>query len=415
MAPRLAAGVSTLLLFLIRPALGAGEPADWPGWRGPDGAGVWAGVRLPEKFTAESIERRWRVPMGGGYSGIAVQGARVFTQDRQKGPPAIERVVCLDRKTGGTLWAHSYAADYGDLDHPNGPRATPLVRDGLVYTFGAAGHLVCLEESAGKVVWRLDLVKEFEAKVPIWGHSASPVLWRDVLLVHAGARPGGTLLALHPQTGKERWRAIDDRPGYSTPIAVRFGGRDQILLWTADGAHGIDPSSGARIWEFPFKTSSYDVAIISPVFRKNRVFVSGYWDGAEVFEIEDAGKPRSVWKARVPGCLMATPLQRDGHVFVLDKNRGLSCLDWETGEILWDDGHKLTPPGRSPHASLVWADGRCVALNSEGELVVARLSPTGYEEIGRAAIIGPTWAHPAFAGQEVFARNDSEIVCVGVR
>ncbi len=415
MPPRLTTGISGLFVYLTAFQLGGDEPADWPGWRGPDGAGVWTGVRLPEKLTGDSIERRWRVPLGGGYSGIAVRGARVFTQDRPKGPPALERVVCLDRKTGGSIWLHSYGADYGDMDHPNGPRATPLVRDGLVYALGAVGHLVCLEESTGALVWKADLVKEFQAKVPTWGHSASPLFWRDLLLVHAGARPGGTLLAVDAKTGKERWRALGDRPGYSTPIVVRLDGRDQVLLWTADGAHGIDPSSGARLWQAPFETSSYDVAIISPVFRGKRVFVSGYWDGAEAFEIEDAGKPRSVWKARVPSCLMATPLQRDGHLFVLDKNRGLLCLDWETGKVLWDDGHKLTPSGRNPHASLVWADGRCAALNSEGELVVARLSSGGYEEIGRAAIISPTWAHPAFAGREVFARSDSEIVCVALR
>ena len=395
---------------------------DWPQWRGEGRSGVWEGVRLPQKMTAEDVKKRWSVPVGGGYSGIAVAGGRVFTMDRSKATEreaertekaARERVLCFDVETGKSRWAYEYSADYGDMDHDKGPRSTPTVRGDRVYTLGAVGHLACLRAATGSPLWSIDVATKFDIKMPIWGHSVSPLIEGPLVIVQVGARPDGTVLAFDVDTGEERWRALEDRPGYSSPIVMENRGKKQLVVWTADNIVGLVPSSGKVLWSVPFRTSSYDVAIISPVVADDRLFVSGYWDGSGAFSLGKS-PPESSWKVDMPACLMATPLYRDGHLYALDKRQGVVCLDWKTGKVLWKDGHRITPKGRNPHASMVWAGTRVVILNTPGELILGEFTPSGYEEHGRVPIVGETWSHPAFSGQDVFARSDTELVCFRV-
>ncbi len=408
----------SLRILMIAVLPGALSAADWPQWRGPDRAGIWSDVRLPQRLSEERIERLWSVPVGGGYSGIAVVGDRVYTMERPGKKTPKERVICLSRKTGARLWAHEYEALFGDMDQGHGPRATPTVQGARVYTLGATGVVNCLEADSGEVVWSLDSEETLTAERPTWGHSASPLIVGDLLVLLIGARPNGTLTAVEKASGKERWRALGDRVGYSSPISIDVEGRRQIVVWTPDLAHGLDPRTGEVFWTVPFETSNYDVSIISPVFHDGLLFLSGYWDGARTFKINDlidGKKPEPVWRHRKPSCLMSTPLFRDGFLYILDRSEGLLCVDWKNGETRWSDDHRLTPKERNPQASLVWAGERAVALNARGELVLAKLSPAGYEEHGRVKIIDDTWAHPAFAGQEVLARDHQRLVSVRIR
>ncbi len=410
-------------LCVTAPAL-ALEPSssrDWPRWRGRDGAGVWDGARLPAALTRAAVKERWSVPIGPGYAGIAVAGDRVFTLDRKDREAASERVLCLSRQSGETLWVKEYPARYGDLDHGNGPRSTPTVDRGRVYTLGAVGHLLCLEAVSGAVVWEIDAAKRFDAAMPIWGHSVSPLVFGDLVIAQIAARPGGCVMAFDRESGSPRWRVADDRPGYSTPIIVRHRDRDTLVQWTADSLLAITPATGELLWRAPFRTSNYDVAIASPLWRDGAVFASGYWDGARVFRTDAQGpeqEPRLLWSHdRVPSCLMSTPLLRGEHLYTIDRRDGLVCIEWGTGKLLWKDEHRVTAAGRNPHATLVWAgfEGtRAVALSAEGDLVLLELVPEGYREHGRVPIIGFTWAHPAFAGNEVFARSDERIVRVDI-
>jgi outer membrane protein assembly factor BamB len=386
--------------------------ADWPGWRGPGGEGVWRDVTLPGQLRPEHVRVLWSEPIGGGYGGLAVAGGLVYAMDRPKGTPT-ERIVAFDRASGRLVWAHSYPADYGDLDYPNGPRATPAIGGGRVYGFGTMGRLTCLDARTGALRWAVDVRTQLAAEIPIWGFASSPLLVDGLVIVQAGARPGGTLTAFDQQTGEERWRALEDRPGYSTPVVRERAGHRELVAWTADAAWGLDPANGAVRWRFPFRTSNYDVAIISPVVAGSEVFVSGYWDGAAMAGPGEDGLSER-WSARTPSNLMADPLLRDGLLYTLDKRQGLIALEWRTGKVLWTDGHRMTVAGRNPHASMVWAGDRAVFLNAEGDLIVARLSPEGYREQGRARLLEGTWAHPAFAGQQVFARNDARIVAVEI-
>ncbi|GIW90454.1 MAG: dehydrogenase [Pirellulaceae bacterium] len=388
------------------------ELRDWPGWRGQDGRGSWVPVSLDQQEFAEKTKIRWRHPVGPGYSGISVAQGRLYTLDRQAERGA-ERVLCCDTESGKLLWQFEYAADYGDLDYGKGPRSTPLVVGSRVYTIGAVGHVHCFDAQTGRLLWACHAVTHWQGRLPTWGFAASPVLYRSSVIFHIGS-PTGTYVAVNPQNGQIIWRAGSDPCGYATPLLVQHGGRDLLVGWTPEHVLGIDPQDGRLLWQIPYPVT-YGVSIASPIVEENIVLVSGYWEGTKAIRLGQApDEARLLWEeTRNLRGLMAQPLYRDGLVYLLDRTHGLCCFELATGRILWNDEHRLTPPGRNPHASIVWAGpGQILALNSEGELVLAQVSHDGYREWGRKRIVGPTWAHPAFCGRWVFARDDEQLVCI---
>ena len=395
------------------------QAEDWPRWGGPRGDGTWQGPKLPDVWPAGKLPVAWTRQIGGGYGGVSVADGRVYVMDRRAAPDEVERVLCFDARSGEPLWSHDHAVAYGKLDYGNGPRATPTVYDGRVYTLGAMGNALCLDAIDGKLQWSKDCVAEFNSKIPTWGLAASPVVWKDLVIVHAGAE-NGCLMAFDRVSGKEMWRASHDPAGYATPVIIESPSGPQLIAWTPEHILGIDPRSGKINWTFPYEVL-YGVSIATPIYRDGTVFVTGYWAGSKAIRLgkqpEDA---ELVWEEnRYLRGLMAQPLYRDGHVYTIDKQHGLTCLELSTGKKVWDDGNQMTPRGRNPQATFVWlGDGdRAIILNELGDLILARLNPAGYHEQSRTNIItrqenSPIWAHPAYAGSRVYARNDSELVCV---
>jgi outer membrane protein assembly factor BamB len=369
----------------------------------------------PEAFPSSDAKPWWRQPIGGGYAGIAVTAGRVYTLDRQVQPREVERVRCLDAATGKTLWVREYAVAYNKLDYGNGPRTTPTVHAGRVYTLGAVGHLQCLDAATGTIIWSRDTVKDFKGRIPTWGHACSPLVDGDRLIVQVGGEPAAGLVALDRSTGSEVWRSLPDRPGYSSPVRIEPRGGAQIVYWTPERVVGLDPTTGRVRWHVPF-ASTYDVSISDPIWHDGVLLVSGYWEGSKAFRLEEGGtRPEMLWQGRKLSCLMSTPLYRDGYVYALDRRDGLKCIELRTGTIKWEGVH-ITPKGRNPQATLVWTGEpalmRALIFNELGELVLARLAPEGYRQLAKVAVIDGTWAHPAYADGCVFARNDKEILCL---
>lgn len=396
---------------------------DWARWRGQDGAGRWqAPTNLQLDWSTQKPELVWSQPVGASYSGITVVGNQVFTMDRQangKTPEDAlagnERVICLDRNTGKQLWQYSYAAHYKGLDYNKGPRVTPTVHQGRVYTLGAVGHLTSLDALTGKKIWQRDLVSEEKAKLPTWGYSASPLVINDSeLIIHAALQPNGCFAAFDCQSGKELWRNGDDPAGYTAPILIRQNGHKQLIGWTPKHVLGMSPVNGEIQWKIPYDVT-YGVAIATPIFEQGHVLVCGYWEGSKLIKLSDNLKQATlVWEENefLRG-LMSQPLFRDGFVYLLDKQHGIVCFNLITGKVAWTDKNQLTPRGRNPQATLVWIGDtdRAICLNADGELVVTSLTPRGYKEISRHAVVDFTWAHPAYSGDLIFARDDEKLVC----
>ncbi|HUE69600.1 MAG TPA: PQQ-binding-like beta-propeller repeat protein [Pirellulaceae bacterium] len=397
------------------------QAEDWPRWRGSRGDGTWTAPPISEKWPAEGLEPVWKQPLAPGYSGISVSAGRVYTMDRpwadaeKKTPADEERIVCFDAASGEPLWEHRYAASYAKIDYPKGPRCTPTVHDGRVYTLGTAGHLHCLDAATGEVLWSHDLVAESKAQVPMWGLAASPVIEKDLVIVHAGLAGGGCYSAYDRLTGKEVWRSGDDPAGYGTPIVVDHAGIRLLVGWNPEHVVGINAADGELLWKIPYKVT-YGVSMATPIFHEGIVLVCGYWEGSKAIKLgEKPEQAELLWEDnRYLRGVMDQPLYKGGIGFLLDKQHGIVGFRYADGEKLWTDDNRLHPRDRNPQVSMVWLGNtdRAIALNAQGELILIRLTPEGLIEQSRTKIVGNTWAHPAYAGEHVYARDDEQIVCV---
>lgn len=390
------------------------QAEDWPRWRGPRGDGTWHGPRLREVWPRDGLRVCWRAPCGGGYAGLIVAEGRLYVFDRLTEPEEVERLTCREAASGKLLWEQTYAAAYEKLDYGIGPRAAPTVHDGAVYTLGAVGHVSCYDAASGTLRWQYDARKEWGAVVPEWGFAASPLIWKDSVIIHVGARPDGCLLALDLQTGRELWRAGSDPAGYATPIIIPRGERHQLVAWTPEHVLGLDPDMGHVQWQIPYQVT-YGVSIATPIHAEETIFVSGYWEGAKAIALGEAPHEAHLrWEddQKLRG-LMSQPLYRAGHAYLLDKGLGLTCFELATGRKLWDDRHRMTPRDRNPQATMVWTghEDQVLVLNANGELILARFTPEAYIELARAPLVGHTWVHPAYAGRHVFARDAEQVLC----
>ncbi|MCB1093980.1 MAG: PQQ-like beta-propeller repeat protein [Verrucomicrobiae bacterium] len=409
---------TSLLTFIWITAISLTAPsyANWPQWRGATGTGEWNPDSFPGKLEEDAVKTLWKQRINGGYAGVTVDGERVFTMDYAKSPAEQERILCFQADTGTLLWEHAYEVRYDSLDYGSGPRASVTIDGDFAYTLGAVGHAFCLEVATGRVVWSIDTVAALRAQIPTWGFAASPVIWNELAILHVGAQPGGSYIAVDKKTGKEVWRSSNDPAGYCTPFHIEREGIEQFIGWTPEHIHGISPADGKVQWSIPYKVK-YGVSIASPIFADGIALVSGYWHGTRAIQLDPKLETaKLLWSDEENLCgLMSQPLHKDGYIYLLDKANGLICFELATGKILWKDAHQTTPADRNPQASLVWADKAndlICALNANGELIVATCTPEGFTEQSRMQLIGKTWAHPAFSKNRIYARSDREIVAV---
>lgn len=424
---------------------------DWPQWLGPQRDGVWRETGILEKFPPGGPKVRWRHPLGGGYAGPAVAKGRVYVTERvldagSRNPEnpfartpsrGVERVLCLDEATGSLLWHHDYPCKY-EISYPCGPRTTPLVHDGLVYTLGAMGDLLCLDAATGRPVWSKNFVRDYGAPVPLWGFAAHPLIDGDLLIGLVGG-PGSVVVAWDRRTGAVQWKALSlegAELGYCPPMIYELAGKRQLIIWHPEAVNGLDPRTGALYWSYPFKVKA-NLTVPTPRVAGDLLFVTSFYDGPLLLRFA-AGKesPTLVWRGAGRGegprqtdklhSIIPTPVIRDGHIYGVCSYGELRCLRLIDGKRLWQTLAATcggTQPQRWANAFLIPQGERYFLFNEKGDLIMARLTPEGYHETDRAHILEPTgkamerrvvWSHPAFANRCVYARNDQEIVCVSL-
>ena len=400
---------------------------DWPQWGGPQRDLAWheKGI-VKELKTKELLPRVWSTPIGAGYAGPAVANGQVFVMDRSA---TGERVLCLDAESGKEIWKHEYAARY-TVSYPLGPRCTPTIDDGRVYTVGAMGHLFCLEEKSGQVLWQKNFVEDFGTKLPIWGMVHAPLVEGNQVIILVGGE-NALVVSFDKVTGQELWRALDDREvGYAPPMMFSFGGKRQLIVWHPAAVTSLDPTTGKQIWNVPYQVRS-GLTVMTPRQVGNRLFVASFYNGPRMIEVADDGQSaRVVWSGqsdselRTDGVhpIIMTPVFDGSHIYGIDSYGQLRCLDASDGKRLWET-LDATGQGRWWNCFLVPHEDRFFLHNEQGELLIAKLTPSGYQEISRAKLLEPTqpiqrrmtvWSHPAFAMKSVFARNDKEIVRVSL-
>ncbi len=448
---------AALTALLVMTFFSTARADDWPQWLGPRRDSIWREPGLATAIPAAGLPVKWRVPVAGGYSGPAVADGRVYVMDyvaREgelvNGPndrtlrAGTERLLCLDAATGRLLWKHEYDCPYS-ISYASGPRCTPTVADGRVYALGAEGNLACLDAATGRLLWSKDFKTDYAAPTPIWGFCGHPLVEGDLLVCLVGG-PGSVAVAFDRVTGAERWKALTaSESGYCPPTMIESAGVRQLVIWDADNLNALDPATGRVLWSQPLKPM-YGMSIMAPQVadtpRGQVLFASGIGRVAALYALAaDAPAARLLWRGEPKSavfCANATPFIAGDTLYGCDCDTGmLTAVALDDGRRLWETLEPTTGgERRSKHGTAFLvrqAEGvagdpagttRTWIFSETGDLILARLSPEKYEELGRTRLLDPTnecfgrevvWSHPAFADGCILVRNDRELVCVSAK
>ncbi len=379
----------------------ANTVAGWPGFRGPGRDSVIRGVQIDTDWSRSKPVELWRKSIGPGWSSFAAHGRLIYTQE-QRGDD--ELVSCYDLTTGAPVWRHKDAVRFYESNAGAGPRATPILSNGRVYTFGATGLLNALDARNGSVVWSRNAASDTNTKIPDWGFAGSPIVVGDKVIVATA----GTLVAYDAGAGSQRWQGPAGRGGYSSPHLATIDGVAQILLLNGEGAISVAPSDGKLLWKHEWNGDG----IVQPYVIAGADVLIGSGSGLAGVGL------RRVAIARGPGGWAVEerwtsnglkPYFNDfvvhkGHAFGFDGSM-LACIDLKDGKRKWKNG-------RYGHGQIVLLPDQdlLLALSEEGELVLVKATPDQFTELARVpAIEGKTWNHPALVGDLLLVRNSEQM------
>jgi outer membrane protein assembly factor BamB len=349
----------------------------------------------------------WRQPVGGGYASFVVVGPLVITIEQRR---ENEAIVAYDFDTGRERWIHQYPALFSEKLGGDGPRATPTVHEGKLYSLGATGELVCLDLATGRKIWSLNILEKNGSSNLAWGMSGSPLVYDDLVLVNPGNQKGTadsrSIAAFELAEGKPLWSSGTTQAGYASPMLATLCGLRQIIIFDAAGLAGYDAQGGRELWRVPW-TSDHDINAAQPVIlAEDRLLISSS-SGAALIQVARDGDRWTAdekWRNRKLKCGYANPIVYEGHVYGLDENI-LACLGLESGKQLWK-----SRGGQYGHGQMLLSHDLLVVLAETGELALVDASPQAFRELGRIqAIEGKTWNNPVLVGPRIFVRNHLEM------
>ena len=389
-----------------------GAPAPyWTDFRGPNRLGIYDEAPILEKWPDAGLPLLWRQPVGAGYGSVTIAEGLVFSLEQRRDDEAL---VAYDLASGAEVWIVSWPARFAELSSGEGPRSTPVYAEGRVWALGANGELQCVEARDGSGVWRRNVLEAAVADNLQYGLAATPLVHGERLIVATGdPREGGCgLLALERETGEVVWRALDDRASYASPMAAELAGVEQVVVFTAGRAVGLDPSEGRVLWEFPWEVMD-GLSCSQPVaVGPSRLLLSaGYGKGSAVIELESTSAGWSVsevWRSPRMKNRFNSSVLLAGHAFGLDDGV-LACIDVETGKRVWKGG-------RYGYGQVLLAEEHLLVLGEDGSLSLVRATTDGHEQLYRfPAIDGLSMNIPAAAHGRLIVRNKLEMACYALR
>ena len=327
-----------------------------------------------------------------------------------------EVVECLDADTGKSLWSFDYPTAYqDDFGFDEGPRATPTIADGRVFTFGAEGMLHCFELQTGKKIWSVNTKAQFAAPKGFFGMACSPLIEGSSVLLNIGGMNGAGIVAFDKNTGAQIWKATDDEASYSSPVAATLNDQRYILFFTRHRLVALDPETGKVSFDFPWQPRIHaSVSAATPLIIGNLVFLSAsYGTGAVLLRVKN-NRAEKVWSAEESlSNHYATSVYHDGFLYGFDGRQelgpNLRCVELKTGNVRWSQD-------RFGAGTVTLAGDHLLVLKENGELVLARASPGGFKPTARAQILpNGVRAYPALADGRLFARSKDAMVCVDLR
>jgi outer membrane protein assembly factor BamB len=391
--------------------------SDWPQFLGPTRDGVYAGKDLADSWPKDGPPILWQKKIGQGFSGPAVAAGKLILFHRVEDKETVE---CLDAKTGKSLWSFDYPTAYrDDFGFDEGPRATPAIFEGRVYTYGAEGMLHCLELVKGNVLWSKNLKAEFHAPKGFFGIACSPLVEGKAVLLNVGGREAAGIVAFDRLDGKVLWKALNDEASYSSPTAATINGPRYAFVLTRANLVALEPANGKVLFQYPFRPPMRNsVTAATPLVIGDSVFISAsYNTGATLLKIKPAG-PEKVWASEdVLANHYATSVHHNGYLYGIDGRTdpgfeppaSLRCIELLTGKVRWkQEGFGA--------AVITLAGDDLLILTERGELIRAPASPEGFKPGARAQILSTqVRAHPALADGLFYARSKDKFVCVDLR
>ena len=391
--------------------------AQWPQYGGPNADFTVEGARLAESWPESGPPRIWERPFGGGYSGIVSDGERLYTMyripgdriDGRKDGQGREVVTALDPATGESVWEHAYDAAVDpedpsrDLRYGRGPSSTPLLAGGKLYTLGFTGLLHCLAAESGEVLWSHDLWRRFKVEMPYYGHASSPIRHGGALIVLAGGA-----MAFDLETGALLWDNWEIKASYGSPRVIRPGGREQILAPLAGEVAGLDAATGKVLWRHEH-ANQYKTILSSPVvLGEDLVFISAAWAGSRGLELGGEGTVKELWHNPKMQVAHSNAVRVGEWIYATSgvEVDFLTAIHIKTGEIAWKERGLA-------HTSLLYADGRFILLDEDGQLSLATMTPEKLTVHHKVQLLDSrSWTAPTLVGSRLYVRNQKKILAL---
>ncbi len=380
--------------------------ADFPSFLGDNRNGTVPDPGLNPDWDSYPPEELWRIRVGLGWSAFAVVGERAVTQEQREGD---ELVTCYHVKTGQLLWSHRDEARFSEAMGGDGPRATPSIRDGVVYTVGATGILNALRLEDGTRLWSRDVLGEIDQPNLTWGKASSPLVTERFVIVSGGDEEPAGLIAYDRETGEKAWTAADGPASYSSPVLMTLAGKEQVVAVLEDNVSGVDPGTGTVLWRFDWPGTT---AKASQPFRieGDRILVtSSYGVPSNLIRVDREGgewRAEAQWTIRQMKTKFSSAVVIDGFAYGLDEGK-MICMNVETGERTWKGGRY------GYGQNLLIGDDLILIQTERGDVVLVRPNPEKHEEIARISpLTDKTWNAPALAGRYLLVRNDREAVAL---
>jgi len=405
---RLSLKAFALAVALLSPSIPL--QAEWPQWRGPNRDGLVRDATIPTTWP-KALKEEWKVTVGIGHASPVESNGKIFVFTRQGED---EVLLCLDAVTGKEAWRSSQPISYEPHEaargHGKGPKSTPIVSGGLVYTFGISGVLSAHDVNTGKVKWRREFSKEYSKTSPLFGTAMSPLVDSGLVIAHVGGPDKGALTAFDAQTGATKWSNPMDGPGYASPIIVTLAGTRQLVTFAQKELVGVDFASGKLLWKLPSKTQ-YDENINTVLSYKDMLIFSREGQGLAAIRLTKPGAeiiPEQVWINKDAELYMSTPVLQGNTVFgMTPRQKGqFFAVDAATGKTAWQS------PGRiGENAAILNLGGKVILfLTNEAKLIVQAVDGKTYSPVAEYTVASsPTWAHPLVIGKRILIKDENSL------
>jgi outer membrane protein assembly factor BamB len=384
---------------------GQAETQDWPQWRGPNRDGAVSSFRVPSAWP-EGLKQQWRVEVGLGYATPLLVGQRLYLFTRQGEE---EVMTALDAASGKRIWRTAYAAPFSMNNatsrHGAGPKSTPTFAEGRIYSLGMTNIVTAFDAATGKQLWQTPA----SAAQPVYHTAMSPLVDRDLMILHLGGPGDAAVTAFETATGKVRWTWKGDSPAYGSPIVVDLAGTRQIVTFTHQYLVGIALATGELLWQRAFRTPS-DTTAQTPILFRDTIIQNGRSNGVTAFRVvrrDNTLATEDVWQTKDVSLHMTNGVVVDGVLYGLSHlNAGQYFgLDLVTGQVLWK-----SEPRQAENAAMVRAGDTIFALEDDGELVVMKASRTAMQVVKRYEVAdSQTWAQPTISGSRMYVKDVSQL------